>query len=372
MRIENVFAVELQDIRWFRKVLIHIYLGVLLGVSVPASAQEGFLFQDPHASFLWQAELASFGEGAYQSSVDALLEAYEAQAGEPLKPGETGKVALKVYSASGGGLSTPKALVKALAVALEQRGFERENITIVDNYTRGLRAAGYIAPLSVGSYRFEGMPVAALEEGLFEDPIWFYDNALPPRRPRSFSSSPVLEEERSDILTEEERRSYLPTLLFLDVDFWINLPVITDHPGMTLNGALVNATLHAVSNNERFLRSRATGPVAVAEIGAIPELREKWKLNILSLEGYQYIGGPKYNAHYVRSEPLLFLSTNATALDALGLKRINSARKEMGFDAVDMTHPMFEYAEALGLGFADDGRIEVIEVSPLNTRKARN
>ena len=359
-----MFVVELQDIRWFRKLLIHTYLGVLLGCSVPAFAQEGFLFQDPHAAFVWQAELGAFEELDYQQSVNALLNAYEKQAGEPLKPGETGKVALKVYTASGAGLSTPQSLVKALAVALEQRGFARENILIVDNYTRGLRAAGYIAPLSVGSHSFEGMPVAMLEDGQYENPIWFYDNALPPRRPRSFSSSPVLEEERSNILSEEERRSYLPTPMFLDADFWINLPVVTDHPVMTLNGTLVNATLHAVSNNERFLKSRATGPVAVAEIGAIPELREKWKFSILSLEGYQYIGGPTYNAHYVRSEPLLFLSTNPTALDAMALDRINGARKEMGFDAVDMTHPMFEYAEALGLGFADESRIEMIAVKP--------
>ena len=131
---------------------------------------------------------------------------------------------------------------------------------------------------------------------------------------------------------------------------------------MMVNGSLVNATLHGVSNAERFLKSPASGPVAVAEIGAIPELREKWKFTLMSLEVYQFIGGPHFNAHYTRSEPTLWLSTNATILDALALEKINGARKEMGFDIVSLKHPLFEYAEALGLGFSNQGFLKRIQV----------
>ncbi|MGB0372508.1 MAG: DUF362 domain-containing protein [Opitutales bacterium] len=329
-----------------------------------AWAQEGLIYQDPYAEFLWETQVAAEVPDSYKSSVEALLQAYEAQAGERINPGDTGRVALKLYTASGAGLSTPQALVSALGDALQARGFERKNIYLVDYDSRGLKAAGYVAPLSVGSYTFDGMPVIALDEGAYFNDIWFYDNALPPRRPRSFSSSPILEEERSNIVTEEERRSYLPTPLFLDTDFWINLPMFTDHAVMTMNGALVNATLRSVSNAERFLKSRATGPVAVAEIAAIPELREKWKFSIASLSAYQYIGGPRFNAHYTRSEPVLWLSTNPTAMDAMALELVNQARKEMGFDAVNLKHPLFEYAEALGLGFADESRLQVISVEP--------
>lgn len=328
------------------------------------SSQEGLIYQDPYVDFLWEAPLNDSEVASYEGPVEALLRGFETETGGVIEPGTHARVALKVYTASGAGLSTPQGLVSALADALERRGYQRENIFIVDYDTRGLRATGYIGPLSVGSYRFDGMPVIALDEGEHFDKIWFYDNALPPRRPRSFSSSPILAEERSNILSEEERRSYLPTPLFLETDFWINLPMFTDHPVMTVNGALVNASLLAVSNNERFLKSRATGPVAVAEIAAIPEIREKWLFSIVSLDTFQYIGGPSFNAHYTRSEPRLWLSTNPTALDALALDRINQARKEMGFDAVNLKHPLFEYAEALGLGYADDSRLQVVQVAP--------
>ncbi|MEY4938415.1 MAG: hypothetical protein RIQ93_150 [Verrucomicrobiota bacterium] len=298
---------------------------------------------------VWEAKMENFGEEAYVRHVEALIEKYEAVTGRKLAPGPKKKVGLKIYTDSGPGLATPVPLVKAVIASLKRRGFQHRDIFLVGLNALRLRMTGYLPSLVSGETPFHGNPVYVLESGRYYDPVWFYDSPLPQR------FDPIFAEQQTKGVSntstkDEDRKSFLATPLFLDADFWINLPVYSDHPTLGINGALVNATLWNASNTARFFRSPANAPAAVAEMSAIPELRETWAFTIASLQHYQFVGGPFFNSLYTVSEPLVWLSTDPVMLDALMRDRLNALRKKSGFIPVDEEIRTLEFAEALGVG----------------------
>jgi hypothetical protein len=112
----------------------------------------------------------------------------------------------------------------------------------------------------------------------------------------------------------------------------------------------VNATLWNASNTARFFRSPATAPAAVAEMSAIPELRQTWLFSIASLEHYQFIGGPFFNSLYTRSEPVVWLGADPVMLDALMRVKIDDWRRKEGFEPISDDIRTLEFAETLGVG----------------------
>ncbi len=319
--------------------------------------------QDP----VWQARLPDFTEAGYDTEVETLIGKFEAATGRKLVPGAKKKVGLKIYADSGPGMATPVPLVKAVIAALERRGFDSKNIFLVGLNALRLRMTGYLPSLVSGQTPFNGHPVYVLESNRYYDPVWFYDSPLPQR------FDPIFAEQRTpenggvkgvsdNSSKDEDRKSFLATPLFLDADFWINLPVYTDHPTLGVNGALVNATLWNASNTARFFRSPANAPAAVAEMSAIPELRQTWVCTIASLEHFQFIGGPFFNSLYTSSEPVLWLSNDPVMLDALARDRINALRKKGGFEPIDEDIRTLEFAETLGVGSTHTKQAKIIQV----------
>ena len=147
--------------------------------------------------------------------------------------------------------------------------------------------------------------------------------------------------------------------LLFEVDFWVNLAVGTDDRALGIDGVLASATLWNVSNSERFLRSEATASAAIAEIAAIPELSERMLLHFVSLDRYQYIGGPQFNSLYSHSEPLLWMSSDPVALDRLLFDRINILRRNNGFPEIVSLPRQFPFAASLGLGTFELSRIRL-------------
>ena len=325
---------------------------------VPAKAVAAPVLESP---------LGGFSEKEYAAAVEAEFTRFEQLTGRRLGPGPKGKVGLKIYSDSGPGLATPIPLVKGVIAALERRGFKSQNIFIVGLSQLRMRFTSYLPSLATGETPFKDHPIYVLESGKFYDSTWFYDSPLPTR------FDPILNERAAEeaaggkvqTTVDEDRKSFLDTPLFLDSDFWINLPVYTDHPVLGINGALVNATLWNASNTLRFFRSPANAPAAVAEMAAIPELRSTWMFSIVSLERYQFIGGPYFNSLYTSSEPLLWLSSDPVMLDALMLQRINTGRLKAGFKEIDSDGlRMLEFAEQLGIGSQKTAAVQWMRLAP--------
>ena len=332
-------------------------LALVARAATPAPAATKAGAPDP----VWQARLADFGDANYERQVAALIEKFEAASGKKLAPGPKKKVGLKIYADSGPGMATPVALVRAVITALERRGFEPQDIFLVGLNQLRLRMTGSLPALVSGQTPFKGHKVYVLESGRYYDPVWFYDSPLPQRFDPIFAESQT-KDFPNNSSKDEDRKSFLATPLFLDADFWINLPVYTDHPTLGVNGALVNATLWNASNTARFFRSPANAPAAVAEMSAIPELRQTWMFTIASLEHYQFIGGPFFNSLYSASEPLLWLSTDPVMLDALARDRINAHRKKEGFEVINEDIRTLEFAETLGVGSTRTKLVKLIPV----------
>jgi hypothetical protein len=307
---------------------------------------------------VWEAHLPSFSDADYNAEVEKLIAGYEKATGRRIAPGAKNKVGLKIYSDSGPGMATPTGLVKAVIASLERRGYANNSIFLVGLNQLRLRMTGYLPSLVTGETAFKGNPIFVLESNRYYDPVWFYDSPLPERFDPIFAAHQT-EGVPNTSTKEEDRKSFLATPLFLDTDFWINLPVYTDHQVLGINGALVNATLWNASNTARFFRSPATAPAAVAEMSAIPELRETWRFSIASLEHYQYIGGPYFNSLYTKSEPLIWLGTDPVMMDSLMRAKINRWRKHEGFEPISDEIRTLEFAQTLGVGstLVDDAKM---------------
>ncbi len=345
-----------------------ILTGLLFSVVVAAADFWGYAGdREEFLGKVWEAPLEDFDRFSYGRALSALLADFERRTGRALEPGSDGRVGIKLYTNSGTGLATSRNLVRALVEALEARGYARGDLFLYDVSESGLRANGYLPPLSrmeeVG-FRFEGVPVHVLDHGDHFDADWYYENPLPMRHTYSLLSA--FDGESLVGTDSGDRRSFLPAHVVREVDFWINLPVVTDHRTLGINGVLANATLWSVSNRDRFFVSASNAPIAIAEIAAIPELLSAWSMSIVSLEQYQYIGGPRFRSYYTRSEPRIWMGVDPVILDALVLERINEHRRDHEFQPLDRDQPVFEYAHSLGVGYYDTEKVEWFHPEPVD------
>ncbi len=302
---------------------------------------------------IFECTLPNFDSKSYSMAVSAMFKAYEDRSKNKIKPGKKGRVGLKVYTNSGPGLATPIALVDAVIEQLLRRGYKKTDITIVDMSRRRLRESLYLPKLSAlqtgTKDDYHGVNVADIESNKFFDKKWYYDNPL---MPKSVRGAKVV-----DLYNPELRKSYLPIPLFLSVDFWINLPVVTDMEGLGVCAAIGNASIWNMSNNERFLKQPSNASMAAAEVCAIPELRDSNIFTILSYEKGQFVGGALFNSRCTFSENTIYLSANPVVLDYISWMTLNKYRRSFGFSPIDPMPALLNYCRELNIGEWDTRKV---------------
>lgn len=139
----------------------------------------------------------------------------------------------------------------------------------------------------------------------------------------------------------------------------INVPIMKHHciAGTTL--AMKNIS-HGVIHNSNQCHSTGCDPY-IAQIIALPEIREKHRLVILDALQGCFDNGPRYSPNAVYNYDSIYVATDYVALDAIGSQVIDCVRQAKGLPTVAEAGTPTNYiatAAALGLGQNNPSRID--------------
>lgn len=239
----------------------------------------------------------------------------------------TDRVAIKVNTLAGRGLSSHPELVLLLADWLTQAGVKPNRIVIWDRTDRELAAAGYVI-------NREDSGVRCL--GTNDDYEW---------TPREWGPGGSC---FARVLTES-------TAL-------INVGMIKDHDLAGVSAGLKN--LYGVIHNPNKYHDNGCSPY-VAHLAAHPLIKEKLRLTVLDGLVAQCHGGPARSPRWAWPYGGVLVSTDFVAADAVARRIIDERRLQLSLKplADDGREPKWiKEAQALGLGIAELDQIQVVDV----------
>jgi uncharacterized protein (DUF362 family) len=268
------------------------FLGACLAaMPSPESKSTVVIARDPSLRPGDSAQLLKLLDRSVQSLYerDSAAEAWRQIA----RPGEV--VGLKVNCLAGRGASTSTLLVDAVIERLKQAGIAARDILVWDRLNSDLESAGF--------------PIGQRRDGL-----------------RYFGNdSSGYEEELS---VSGSAGSRLSLTLTRQCQAVINLPVLKDHGIVGVTMALKNM-FGAIHNPNKYHLN--AGDPYVADVYAIPAVRQKVRLTLCDAITAQYEGGPSYMPQWCWPFRGLLASRDPVALDTAGWEIIEVKRAEMGF-----------------------------------------
>ena len=155
--------------------------------------------------------------------------------------------------------------------------------------------------------------------------------------------------------------SLLSTIYEDQIEKNINFPLLKDHSLAGISAGMKN--MYGVVHNPNKYHMDNCDPY-VAEISALPIVKQKNVLTICDLTTIQYHGGPGYISSYAVKPGQLMASFDPVALDSVGHRMIEDYRRKNGLKNLKESgrEPIWiETAVGLGLGNADSGKIEIID-----------
>jgi len=244
-----------------------------------------------------------------------------------VRPGE--RVGLKINGLAGRQAATHVELVDELSALLAKAGVQLRGQIAFDRFKRDLIASGFGVAARGDSYRCIGNDEAGHEEELAQMP----------------SSASRL----SRVLTRQ-------------VDGVIDLPILKQHMLSGMTGALKNN--FGCINNPNKMHLDKCDPY-VAEVNAIPEIRDKQRLVVMDALRPVVENGPSYQPGAGEVANLLLFATDLVAVDTVGLGILEDLRKKRDLPSLDKAGLFPTYlltASKLGLGVSSRAGIEVIEL----------
>jgi len=233
------------------------------------------------------------------------------------------------------GLSTQPAVVDAIAAGLRRAGVPAENIIIWDRLDYELGEAGFKLNKSGRGVQCRGTDADRTDRG------GGYQQQI--------ESSGQIGSWFSRIVAEQ-------------VDTLISVPVLKDH---NLAGASLGMkNFYGAIHNPNKYHDHNCDPYVV-DVVSHRYIRPKWRLTVVDGTRAQYNAGPAVHPGFAWPFGGLIVSTDFVAADAVAADLLETQRKEKGLKSLaeegrPPTH--IATAAARGLGVADLGKIERIEV----------
>ncbi len=267
--------------------------------------------------------------------LDHAMQTY-AGAGNPVEPWkrivQPGQiVGLKVNTIAGKGLSTNVSLVEAICQRLQQAGVRAGDIIVWDRTNHELVRAGYALSAAPGAVRCFGT-----------DSVGYEETQLTLGRVKT---------QLSKIVTQ--------------CDVIINVPILKNHNLAGVTFAMKN--MYGVIKNPNAQHGGGCNPY-VADLNAIPELRNKVRFVVGDVTTSQYDDGPGFNPAYTWNYNGLMVGEDRVAIDYTGWQIIKQKRAEVGMQTLEQagTPPLYIATAAdpeHRLGSNDPGRIALIETT---------
>jgi uncharacterized protein (DUF362 family) len=245
---------------------------------------------------------------------------------------DTGRLGLKPNCIAGRNMSTAFELTTALVRHLASAGKDENDIVIWEMSSRKLESAGYKLNVGHSGLKCYGTDTRDVGYGTI------------------FHSKGKV-------------ASLVTRIVESHCDHLINLPILKDHSLAGVAGAMKN--YYGVVHNPNKYHDNNCDPY-VAEISALPVLKNKNVLTIMDLTRMQYQGGPGYRGEYAVRHGAIMMSTDPVAIDSVGERIINDYRTHNNLPTLadsDRPPKWLRTAEKLGLGVADLNNIDLIEVA---------
>ena len=269
--------------------------------------------------------------GALRAMLDAGLLALSGQKDAStalaryFRPGE--RVGLKINGLAGRNAATHVELVDELSILLGKANIESRQQIAFDRFARDLASSGFTA--RPGAYQCIGNDEAGHEEELVQMP----------------SSA-----------------SRLCRVLTSQVDGVLNLPVLKQHMLAGMTGALKNN--FGCIHNPNKMHIDSCDPY-IAEVNAVPQIRNKQRLVIMDALRPVIDNGPSYQPGMGEVANALIFATDLVAADTVGLgilEDLRAKRELPPLAKVGMSPTYLLTASKMGLGVSDRAGMDVVTI----------